>query len=295
LHIRKNGNKIKLPFVGGRNLILDYSDYIYREGADGIENGRFKENNIDLFYSEKGICPFCKIKINNNIFHESRNSYPQWLNGSFQEWESVNKCPICGWWEHIYNNSSDAINDGIRLSEIKIHTAILRQYDVNSKIIGIDILSEYIKKNPDRIYNIHHKKMEELTQAIFKEYYNCEIELVGKSHDGGKDLILINSDQPTIIQVKRRTRANKVESVSSIRELLGATILSKAKSCIFVTTADHYSPMAIKEANMAMEIKAVEKYELIDYKRFIDILNLHKIVEKVPWKKLITLKAHESY
>lgn len=270
-------------------MILDYRDYIFRKGANGIENGNSKEENIDLFYSKTGICPFCKVKIN-NILHESRNSYPEWLSGSFEEWETVNKCPICGWWEHIYQNSSDAIIDGIRLSEIKINTAILRKYDVNSKAIGVDILSEYIKQNPDKIYEIHHKKMEELTQAIFKEHYNCEVELVGKSHDGGKDLILINGDQPTIIQVKRRTRANKVEPATSIRELLGVTKLSEAKSCMFVTTADHYSPMAIKEANKAMEMKLVENYELVDYKRFIDILNLHTIIEKEPWKKLITLK-----
>lgn len=29
--------------------------------------------------------------------------------------------------------------------------------------------------------------MKELTQEVFKEHYNCEVELVGKSHDGGKD------------------------------------------------------------------------------------------------------------
>ncbi len=271
-------------------MILDYKEYLHREGADGIENGNSKEKNIALFYSEKGVCPFCKVKVDNNIFCESRNSYPEWLSGSFNEWETVNKCPICGWWEHIYRNSSDAILDGIRLSEIKIHTSVLRKYEVSSSDIGVDVLSEYIKQNPDKIYKIHHKKMEELTQAILKEHYSCEVELVGKSHDGGKDLILINNDQPTIIQVKRRTRADKVEPVTTIRELLGTTILSEAKSCMFVTTADHYSSMAIKEAKKAVEIKAVEKFELIDYKRFIDMLNLNKVTDKEPWKRLVTLK-----
>lgn len=276
-------------------MILDYSDYIIRKGANGIENGNFKKVNIDLFYAEKSICPFCKVKINNSIYKEERNGYPEWLNGSFSEWETVNKCPICGWWEHSYQNSSDAIMDGIRLSELEIHTSILRKYDEASKNIGIEILRDYIKQNPDKIYKIHHKKMEELTQSILREHFDCEVELVGKSHDGGKDLILVNSDKPTIIQVKRRTRADKVEPVTTIRELLGTTVLAEASACLFVTTADHYSPMAIQEANRAIELKIVEKYDLINYHRFISLLNLYTITKEYPWKKLIRIKIHENF
>lgn len=188
--------------------------------------------------------------------------------GTFDEKEIVTQCPICGWWEYVYSNNSDAIIDCIRARNLEIKTAILRKYDVDSKHVPIQILNDYISKKPDRIYSIHHKKMEELVQTIFSNFYNCEVELVGKSHDGGKDLIMINSDRPTIIQVKRRTQADKVEPVSSIRELLGVTLLSESSSCIFVTTADHFSSMAIEEVEKA------KKYFLLRITSLLIIIDL---------------------
>lgn len=269
-------------------MILDYSEYVLREGSRGVMNFETQENNVDAFYAETGVCPFCKIKIENDIFKKSLH-HPEIFEGSFREIETVTQCPACGWWEHVYGNSSDAISEGVRFSEIKIHTSVLKKYDDSSKIVPIKALNDYILKNPEKIYGIHHKKMEELTQSIFREHYSCDVELVGKSHDGGKDLILVNSDNPTIIQVKRRTRKDKTESVSSIRELLGATLINKAKSCIFVTTADHFSKMAVKEANIAKELKYVEDFELIDYHRFIDMMQLKKATEEIAWEKLIRL------
>lgn len=271
-------------------MILDYSEYIINAGADGIENGIFKENNKTLFYEKRGHCPFCNLDIENKAYSTYKTEYPDWLEGSFSQGEDVWICPNCGWWEYQYRNSSDAMLDYIRLSEIKIKTAILRQYETNSKDVPIKALNDYIYKNPRKIYDIHHKKMEELTKSVFEEHYNCEVEMVGKSHDGGKDLILVNSDDPIIIQVKRRTKSDKVEPVSSIRELLGATLLGEAKSCIFVTTADHFSKEAIKASEKAIQKNIVESYDLVDYHRFIDMLNLNKVKEKEPWRRFISIK-----
>lgn len=74
--------------------------------------------------------------------------------------------------------------DYIRLSEVKVKAAILRKYETNSKDAAIKALNDYIYNNPSKIYDIHHKKMEELTKSVFQEYYNCEAEMIGKSHDG---------------------------------------------------------------------------------------------------------------
>ena len=82
---------------------------------------------------------------------------------------------------------------------------------------------------------------------------DCEIKLVGKSHDGGKDLILLNGENQTFVQVKRRTQANKVEGVSCIRDLIGASIIGEAKACVFVTTANHFSKPAQDAAKKVVE------------------------------------------
>lgn len=42
--------------------------------------------------------------------------------------------------------------------------------------------------------------MEELVGSVFSSFYNCEAKIVGKSSDGGVDVILVDSDHPTMVQ-----------------------------------------------------------------------------------------------
>lgn len=132
------------------------------------------------------------------------------------EYEYVIQCPQCGWWEHSYIFSSDEIDEGIRATSIEVTQAILRTYEEDSKSVPITILNRYIAQNPEKIYGINDKKMEELVASVFKDFIDCDVTVVGKSHDGGKDLILLTGDKQIFIQVKRRTQASKVEPVSSI-------------------------------------------------------------------------------
>lgn len=268
-------------------MILDYSNYIHLTGEKGIVNYHSVENTIDELYKEKGICPFCNKKIENKVYH-AFNDKIEWC--SAYEEEDVIQCEYCGWWEHSYIFRSDDITDGLRATSLRIDRGILREYDIASKEIPINILNNYIKKNPDKIFGINDKKMEELTKSVFRDFYDGEIKIVGKSHDGGKDLILINGKDKTFIQVKRRTQQDKVEPVSSIRDLLGASILEGAKSCIFVTTADHFSLPAKKAAEKAEKKRIVNQFELIDYHRFVDMLQLQKNTVPDVWKNVLNIR-----
>ena len=132
--------------------------------------------------------------------------------------------------------------------------------------------------------------MEELVADVFKDFVDCEIRLVGKSHDGGKDLILLDGDKQTFVQVKRRTRNEKTEPVSSIRDLIGASVIGDANACVFVTTADHFSIHAKNAAQKVVEKKILDSFELIDYHRFVDILKLQKKSYPKEWEVLLRLK-----
>lgn len=270
-------------------MILDYQNFVTRSGHRGVVNYKSVDQNIDVFNSTS-LCPFCKETVTQTVYQKEKLDYPGWLFGSFNEWEEVKQCPICGWWEYKYHNQSDAVDDGIAASDIKIVTSILRQYSESSRSIPIQTLNAAIAEYPEKIYEIHDKKMEELVQSVFSSYYSCNVSLVGKSHDGGKDLIFVESDRPTFVQVKRRISPNKVEAVSGIRELLGATLLAdNVKSCIFVSTADHFSLPAQKEAQRAVEKCLVEKYELFDCTHFLNMLQLTKKDIPVSWSPLLTL------
>lgn len=270
-------------------MILDYSEYIKRAGSHGVVNFKSSDYNVDLF-NEDSICPFCKRKIGRIVYQKQKSDTPEWLFGTFNQMEYVVQCPDCGWWEYRYKNQSDAILDRIRASDLKIVTSVLKKYEDSSKTVPIQMLNKYIFDHPDKIYGISDKKMEELVQSVFSNYYKCHVELVGKSHDGGKDLILVDSNTPSFVQVKRRMSPTKVEAVLGIRELLGATILSdNAKSCIFVTTADHFSKPAQTAAQKAVEKHLVEKFELIDCKSFLNMMTLTRDLVVDIWKSLLTL------
>jgi len=172
--------------------------------------------------------------------------------------------------------------------ELTVNSAILREFEVGSNSIPIEVLKSYLSKNEDEIFHIHHKKMEELVASIFRNHYDCEVQIVGKSNDGGVDLILINSDKPTIVQVKRRTDRRKTESVKEIRDLIGATLLSDSRKCIFVTTADHFSESAIKARDCALTKSIVDSFELYDFSSFMSTLNLYKTDRERAWLRMLT-------
>lgn len=268
-------------------MILDFREFMNQKAHKGSIYS--KALNQETFYNKRGWCPFCLIETP-KVHHNPEARYDIWPGGAFWEIESVWSCPTCGWWEHEFYRETDAPQESLKIWEVEVNSAILRKYEVGDKSVPIEVLKDYIVENPDKIFSIHDKKMEELVASVFREHHNCTVEIVGKACDGGIDLILIDSDVPTLIQVKRRTNPSAVESVSVIRELLGATLLAGSNKCIFVTTANHFSNPAKDAANEALKRSFVKTYDLIDCEKFFAIMNLYKKDDYISWTKLLVKK-----
>jgi len=272
-------------------MILDYSEYVTERGSSGIVNFVRADNGTELFM-HNSVCPFCQKRITSKVYSKSSRDYPEWLFGSFDQSEQVVQCPICGWWEYKYSNQSDAIIDGIRAADIEYSSAVLKKYSDNAVDVPVKALREYIQKHPDVIYKIDPHKMEDLVRSVFSDFYpGCKVIDFGKTHDGGKDGLLIdNSDRRFIIQVKRRTSKNATEGVDAIRSLIGvAAIEDNISGCIFVSTGDHYSIDAQKTAQRAVEKEVVDRFDLFNCADFLKIVNL--VSETIPksWHKLLKL------
>ncbi|WP_061036303.1 MULTISPECIES: restriction endonuclease [Vibrio] len=268
-------------------MILDYSQFVSHHGSYGRNSQQ--EVNRELFYSVRGVCPFCStqsIKTHNEAFVDV-NSLP---GAEWHKVETVWSCD-CGWWEYYFYSYINGEQEwGMKDWDLTINSGSLRKFEVGSNEVPIEILQRYLQDNASRIYDIHHKKMEQLVGAVFKEHYACNAHVVGKSNDGGVDVVLLESDIPTVVQVKRRTASGKTESVKEIRDLLGATGLYGARRSIFVTTADKFSPQAIAARNLAIERNMVDKFELYDFEKFAGLLDLHRKEAVEPWKEMIQLK-----
>jgi restriction system protein len=270
-------------------MILNYSHFSKNYGCYGLNSPQ--ETNKELFFEKRGFCPFCKCSI--EAIHI--NSLVDIITLKDVEWhksENVWECEKCGWWEYSfysYMNDDSGLEVNYKDWELTVNSAILREFEVGSNQVPVEVLKSYINKNEHEIFNIHHKKMEELVASIFRDHYSCEVQIVGKSNDGGVDLILINSDEPTIVQVKRRMDKKKTESVKEIRDLIGATLLAGSRKCIFVTTADHFSSSAMNSRDCALTKSIVDSFELYDFSSFMSTLNLYKADQEKTWLRMLQL------
>lgn len=132
--------------------------------------------------------------------------------------------------------------------------------------------------------------MEKLVQSVFSDFFDCEVTHVGRSGDGGIDLILVNSDSPVVVQVRRRKKLKITEGVRYIREFLGAALVNKNKNLIYVSTCSKFSDKAEEAALAYVDNGQVESYKLYDFERFRDVLKLTVACDKSPtWQKHITL------
>jgi restriction system protein len=271
------------------NAIFDYSEYI--DASEGNIGGFLKlSQQPELFYSNLGYCPICSVKT--TLLFDLNKEFSRYKSGSFK----LCSCDNCGWWNYDSFHREASIPSqylvngeySLSWSECKYRRiAILRSFVPNDLYLPLDVLLRELKRRPEIIHDIHHRKMEELVKSVFEDYLSCEIEYCGASHDGGIDLYTVNSDHPVCIQVKRRIQPDKVENVSLVREFLGASLLAGFHEAILVSTAHHFSKEADKASLVAVNKGFVDRFTLVDRDRFFRILQISNSITRDPWRNLV--------
>lgn len=272
-------------------LILDYSQFITERGTRGIVNFASADSNASVFRHDS-VCPFCKKKIENIVYKKHNHNDSEWLFGSFNQSEYVIQCQSCGWWEYKYSNRSDAIIDGICASDVEYSSAILKSYNEDSIDVPVKALREYISQNPEVIYKINAHKMEDLVRSVFSDFFpSCTVKKFGQKRDGGRDGLLVDENgQQFLLSIKRRESPNATEGVSTLRDLIGATIIEdNVTGCIIVSTANHFSKSAKDYAGKVLSKDIITTFDLIDCKEFLRITDLTRNKLPTAWEKLIKL------
>ncbi|MBU1171296.1 MAG: restriction endonuclease [Proteobacteria bacterium] len=266
--------------------VLDYSDYIDQEESETPFTNPNPEggagNVMDLTIPLSLKCKYCGATTKS--IDNGEIDLHVHLGAGYRKFK-VFSCDICGWWEiHLAHNWYRGYE--YECGRIT-HTAILRRFDPCDLSLPVDILSHHLTKHQETIYHIAPRKMEELVQSVLSDFFDCEVSLVGKSGDGGVDLLLLHSDKPTVIQVKRRQNPNSKERVHLIREVLGATLLSGYRRACIVSTAYEYTEPAKKTANSAVESGLLSSFELIDAEAFFRMLNCIVPASTENWHPLL--------
>lgn len=276
--------------------LIHYSEYRSIEAEQFIEDGLGypgdpkygkRSTNLDAYNWNKqhfrgasGLCPFCHVPTQKRV-----NYLCEYKPNPF-ETNILFECKTCGWWEIERKFEAGGIEGDVAYAAIH-HEALAKIFNTEGAEAPTTALVEHLRKVPDFLYGVNKKKMEEIVQYIFSSFYACEVEHCGKSHNGGIDLIMIDSDEPTLIQVKCRERKDCVESISKIREFLGAMWIKQSRKGIYVTTADHYSSVSKRTINQMISEKILDSFEMVDYKRFVEMLNIVKSPKELIWTKLM--------
>ncbi|WP_432405709.1 restriction endonuclease [Wukongibacter sp. M2B1] len=276
--------------------IIDYSDYYEdkyeydRKGKTGeVETIELKQpNNINRFFSKRGYCPFCKTKIPN--VHSDIDVFT--LGVEMRSYLDIWECPHCRWWESLtrFSEEEDHFDRVMTKNWDTLCHGIVKKYNVDDKNIPLHVLMNELERKKEILYSIDPYKLEEIAQAVFSDHYQCEVKHVGKTGDGGIDLLIIQSDDPILVQVKRRANPEHVELVAPVREFVGAMFLKDSNKGIYLSTASRFSKGAEDIKNNVLDNRKFEYFELINFNSFLSMSDAVKKDKFKPWIKIA--KSH---
>lgn len=129
--------------------------------------------------------------------------------------------------------------------------------------------------------------MELVVQAVLSEHFDCEVKHVGRTADGGIDLLLVMADEVVPVQVKRRESPSAVEPVRTVREMFGVMLRDGFRRASVVTSARGFSKQALAEINQAMNRGAFDAFELVDKPSFLSMIGASRRLAIPSWRELL--------
>lgn len=188
-------------------------------------------------------CPYCRVRMTRfeNVLRDKiEDELP-----AFSSQSSLEICDNCQHWEHFEFRSETYDVRALLFDKYVISATCskTREFDTIAPEGSLGEIAQWFRRHPSLYNSVDPKYLELLVARIFAdsgEY--CEVLHVGRPDDGGVDVVLIESNDATwLVQVKRREHPKSVESVTTIRNLLGTLVLEGSTRGIVVSTADHFS------------------------------------------------------
>jgi hypothetical protein len=224
-------------------------------------------------------CPSCEHPVD-------YSSPPIYLPGDVLRGVQLRRCLECGWWDLEEEGRVEEEQNSNHYEAPSVHRrSVLRHFNIAGSDVPVHSLREYITRHPDALSMINPHALERLVADVFSETMDCEAIHVGGPNDGGIDLILVEGDRRFVVQTKRRA-GTAAESVSCIREFIGAMVVAGDVRGMFVSTAPHFSDSAVATAGEAVKRGVVERIDLVNASRLVDVCKLAVDVADEYWEKV---------
>jgi hypothetical protein len=191
-------------------------------------------------------------------------------------------CRRCRYWRyHYFKRNTFPRGSGFTLSYSSI-AAKKREYESEMPDGVAGDIASWIRRTPRSWHTMNPRRFERLVADVFRRNHSAaEVHHIGRPDDGGVDVLLVESDgKRWLIQAKRREAPTASEGISTIRNLLGATVLEGTEYGMVVSTADHFSYRARQAIGRAHERGMVLR--LLDRRTF-DLM-LDEVLPDRPWR-----------
>jgi len=187
-------------------------------------------------------CPYCKgklksdkLKISPELGFRRYDYYATFLG---------RKCLRCNWWYIQKQVTLDSDETDVLTHALSTYEGIICHFEEAPWIEAIRHTEEELVEYRKSLISLKPEEVERLVGEILCQYHECDVRHVGRSHDKGIDLIVIKGDTNIAVQVKHRIGSGKVESVSPVREFVGALVAERFTKGLFVSTAASFSKYA---------------------------------------------------
>ncbi|WP_140793846.1 restriction endonuclease [Myxococcus xanthus] len=221
---------------------------------------------VEEVHRTRTACPYCNSKLRAAEYSPDGD-----------EFYILSACLRCAYWQWFSAEEYEI--------QLIAAASVLRRYEERLPEECHAELVRQLNMTPGRWSELSPKGLEQLVAAVFRaNYANAEALHVGRTGDGGVDVLFIESGgNEWLIQAKRREKVDAAEGVSTLRSLLGAMVLRQRKYGVIVSTADHFTYYAQKEAKVAAALGW--RIELIDR----GILNrmVGALLPGQPWRKFL--------
>lgn len=184
-------------------------------------------------------CPYCARRL--AYFPEVAMYYQEWRRADAVQ------CSSCRWWLYVWTKVKDysysrTIN--------QVCESVVCSFDHASAEEPVRELRGAIASGRIDLRDLTPRELERLVASAFSDATGHRARHVGRSRDGGLDVLVLDGDPPLAVQVKRRAAARS-EGPAVVRELIGALAYRGWRRGAVVTTAESFSDQAVETATAA--------------------------------------------
>jgi hypothetical protein len=186
-------------------------------------------------------------------------------------------CAACGYWR-------SHIQDAVGVNETEVPH--VKRFNYESETPSLIRLSSEIKKDISKVSTMDPTRFEQYVGSVLADFFDSEVRHVGRTGDGGVDLIAVIGDEPLMVQVKRREDSDQSEGVEVVKLLFASTFARGAKNGMVVTSAKKFSRQAREWIESPKLKGAGFNLELVDLNSLMSMVDAVAPADSpAPWER----------